>query len=97
MGCSRSIGNAPGAERGQVSGVEISRSTDWISLLPSQLALPQEILTYRYFRGELLFRTHELAEPPQLRPTVLLLDVSPPTFGPIEAITRVAAFAITRA
>ncbi|MGK7876562.1 MAG: hypothetical protein AB4426_25680 [Xenococcaceae cyanobacterium] len=92
----RAIGNAPGAERGQVSGVETSSNTDWISLLPSQLALPQEILTYRYFRGELLFRTHELAEPPRLRPTVLLLDVSPPVFGPVEAITRVAAFAITR-
>jgi len=90
----RSIGNAPGAERGQVSGVETSSHTDWSSLLPSQLALPQSVLNYRYQRGELLFRTRELAEPPRLRPTVLLLDVTPPVFGFIEAITRIAAFAV---
>ncbi len=90
----RSIGNAPGAERGQVSGVEASSKTDWISLLPSQLALPQPVVEYRHYRGELLFRTRELAEPPRLRPTVLLLDVTPPAFGPIEAITRIAAFAV---
>ncbi|OUL34959.1 hypothetical protein BV372_12695 [Nostoc sp. T09] len=90
----RSIGNTPGAERGQVSGVETSSRTDWSSLLPTQLALPQTVLNYRYQRGELLFRTRELAEPPRLRPTVLLLDVSPPVFGPIEAITRIAAFAV---
>lgn len=90
----RSIGNAPGAERGQVSGVETSSRTDWSSLLPSQLALPQPVLNYRYQRGELLFRTRELAEPPRLRPTVLLLDITPPVFGSIEAITRIAAFAV---
>ncbi|MEH2368499.1 hypothetical protein [Nostoc sp.] len=90
----RSIGNTPGAERGQVSGVETSSRTDWSSLLPTQLALPQTVLNYRYQRGELLFRTRELAEPPRLRPTVLLLDVTPPVFGPIEAITRIAAFAM---
>ncbi len=90
----RSIGNAPGAERGQVSGVEASSKTDWISLLPSQLALPQPVVEYRHHRGELLFRTRELAEPPRLRPTVLLLDVTPPAFGPVEATTRIAAFAV---
>ncbi|MBO3459584.1 hypothetical protein G7B40_033190 [Aetokthonos hydrillicola Thurmond2011] len=90
----RSSGNAPGAERGQVSGVETSSRTDWSSLLPTQLALPQPVLNYRYQRGELLFRTRKLAEPPRLRPTVLLLDVSPPTFGTVEAITRIAAFAV---
>jgi WD domain, G-beta repeat len=90
----RSMGNAPGVERGQVSGVETSSRTDWSSLLPSQLALPQPVLNYRYQRGELLFRTRLLAEPPRLRPTVLLLDVTPPTFGSIESITRIAAFAV---
>jgi CheY-like chemotaxis protein len=93
----RSNGNAPGAERGQVSGVETSSRTDWSSLLPTQLALPQPVLNYRYQRGELLFRTRKLAEPPRLRPTVLLLDVSPPTFGAVEATTRIAAFAVANA
>jgi len=90
----RAIGNAPGAERGQVSGVETSSRTDWGSLLPSQLALPESILAYRYQRGELLFRTRELADPPRLRPTVLLLDVTPPVFGPVEALTRLAAYSV---
>jgi len=90
----RSIGNAPGVERGQVSGVETSSRTDWSELLPSQLALPQTVLNYRYQRGELLFRTRQLAEPPQFRPTVILLDVTPPVFGPIEAITRLAAYIV---
>ncbi len=92
----RAIGNAPGAERGQVSGVEASSKTDWISLLPSQLALPQPVVEYRHHRGELLFRTRELAEPPHLRPTVLLLDVTPPAFGPVEATTRIAAYAVAK-
>ena len=35
-----------------------------------------------------------MAEPPRLRPCVILLDVSPPTFGPIEKITRLAAFTV---
>ncbi len=45
----------------------------------------------RHLRAELLFRAREAAEPPRLRPTVIVLDVSPPTFGPVEAITRLAA------
>ncbi len=90
----RSLGNAPGVERGQISGVETSSRTDWSSLLPTQLALPPSVLNYRYQRGELLFRTRELAEPPRLRPTVLLLDVTPPVFGCVETITRIAAFTV---
>ncbi|NEO73944.1 hypothetical protein [Moorena sp. SIO3H5] len=91
----RAIGNAPGVERGQVSGVETASRTDWNSLLPSQLAMPKSLFSYRYQRGELLFRTRELAEPPRLRPTVLLLDVTPPVFGPVEALTRMAAYSIS--
>jgi hypothetical protein len=37
-----------------------------------------------------------MAEPPRIRPAVILLDVSPPTFGPIEKITRLAAFTIAQ-
>jgi Tol biopolymer transport system component len=90
-------GRSPGADRALVGGVESGRlRTDWGSLLPSQLALDTQLLAYRYARGELLFRAREVAEPPKLRPTVLLLDTSPPTFGPIEAITRLAAFVVAR-
>jgi hypothetical protein len=86
------VGNSEGAERARVGGVESGPHADWTALLPSQLALPPEVLTYRHLRGELLFRAREVAEPPRLRPVVLLLDVSPPTFGPVESITRLAAF-----
>ena len=93
----KAIGNDPGADRGQVGGIEMGPlRSDWRSLLPSQYALPDIMLSYRHIRGELLFRARQIAEPPKLRPTVLLLDVSPPTFGPIEAITRLSAFAIAR-
>jgi hypothetical protein len=92
----QSIGRDPGADRGQVSGVETARRTDWNALLPSQFALPKTVLDYRYAQGELLYRSREVAEPPRLRPVVLLLDVTPPVFGPVEAVTRTAAFIVAR-
>jgi ATP-dependent Clp protease ATP-binding subunit ClpC len=88
----RSVGNDPGADRAQVGGVESGPRSDWKALLPSQLALPPAVLTYRHLRGELLFRVRDVAEPPRFRPVVLLLDVSPPTFGSVETVTRLAAF-----
>jgi ATP-dependent Clp protease ATP-binding subunit ClpC len=88
----RSIGRGAGSGRGPVGGVETSGvRTDWASVLPSQFALPKKVFAYKYAKGELLFRAREVAEPPQLRPTVILLDVSPPAFGPVEGITRLAA------
>jgi ATP-dependent Clp protease ATP-binding subunit ClpC len=62
--------------------------------LPSQLALPPLALAYRRARSELLYRARQAAAPPQLRPVVLVLDVSPPAFGPVEALTRPAAHAV---
>lgn len=61
------------------------------NLLPTQLVLPRPLLASRHLRGELLYRARSGHEPPRLRPAVLVLDVSPPTFGPVEAITRLAA------
>jgi len=85
-GAGRSLGHGPGSER---SGVE--RRGDLRSLLPSQLALPPALLTSRHLRGELLYRARTGEEAPRLRPAVLLLDVSPPSYGPVEATTRLAA------
>ncbi|MCP5116037.1 MAG: hypothetical protein GY953_34855, partial [bacterium] len=42
----------------------------------------------------LLYRASTGREPPHFRPAVLVLDVSPPCFGPVEGITRVAAHAL---
>jgi ATP-dependent Clp protease ATP-binding subunit ClpC len=82
----RSLGYGSGSER---SGVELRG--DLRSMLPSQLAFPEEVLTSRHLRGELLYRARTGEEAPRLRPTVLVLDISPASFGPVEATTRLAA------
>ncbi len=84
-------GSGPGVDR---SGIE--KYGDLKSLLPSQLMLPSDILAFRYIRSELLYRARQGEEPPRLRPAVILLDVSPPVFGPVEAITRLAAHIVAR-
>ncbi len=84
-------GSGPGSQR---TGVDTTG--DLRSLLPSQWALPPQVLAFRHERGELLYRARAGSEPPRLRPVVLLLDVSPPAFGPVEAVTRPAADAVAR-
>jgi ATP-dependent Clp protease ATP-binding subunit ClpC len=85
----RATGGGAGGDR---SGID--RHGDLRALLPSQLALPPLALAYRRARSELLYRARQAAAPPQLRPVVLVLDVSPPAFGPVEAFTRPAAHAV---
>jgi WD40 repeat protein len=83
-----------GAAQGRAAGAErsgIQQHGDLRALLPSQLALPEDLFRWRHSRGELLYRASRGQEPPRWRPTVLLLDVSPPTYGPVEALTRPAA------
>ena len=82
-------GQGPGSER---AGVQ--RRGDLRSLVPSQLALPESVLQARQARGELLYRAKSGREPPRLRAAVLLLDVSPASFGPVEATTRLAAYVL---
>jgi WD40 repeat protein len=82
-------GQGPGTER---AGVQ--RRGDLRSLVPSQLALPEAVLQARQVRGELLYRAKAGREPPRLRAAVLLLDVSPASFGPVEATTRLAAYVL---
>jgi ATP-dependent Clp protease ATP-binding subunit ClpC len=81
-----------GGASGDRSGID--RHGDLRALLPSQLALPPLALAYRRARSELLYRARQAAAPPQLRPVVLVLDVSPPAYGPVEALTRPAAHAV---
>jgi WD40 repeat protein len=82
-------GQGPGTER---AGVQ--RRGDLRSLVSSQLALPESVLEARLARGELLYRAKAGREPPQLRAVVLMLDVSPASFGPVEATTRLAAYVL---
>ncbi|MCP4654561.1 MAG: WD40 repeat domain-containing protein, partial [bacterium] len=72
-------GYGPGIDR-----TGISLRGELRSVLPSQLALPEHVFRARYVRGDLLYRARTGQEPPLLRPTVIVLDVSPPVFGPIE-------------
>ena len=83
--------------QGSGAGTEhagIALQGDFRSLLPSQLLLPQDLFESRYLRHELLFRARSGHEPPRLRPTVLVLDVTAPCFGPVEDVTRLAAHVV---
>jgi ATP-dependent Clp protease ATP-binding subunit ClpC len=91
-GAGRAQGRAAGAEH---SGIHLHGSVR--DLLPSQLVLPPAVLSARRLRGELLYRARAGREPPRLRPAVVVLDVSPPTFGPVEATTRLAAHVLAAA
>lgn len=86
-------GPAQGGGGSDRSGVD--RQGTLRDLLPSQLALPPAVLHSRYRRRELLYRARSGREVPQLRPAVLVLDVSPACFGPVEGITRLVAHLIT--
>jgi ATP-dependent Clp protease ATP-binding subunit ClpC len=75
----------------------LSRRGDARALTPGQWALPREALQARQARGELLYRAPSGAAAPRLRAAVLILDVSPPCFGPVEAVTRACAHAWAQA
>ena len=85
-------GPGPG---GDIGGVDIHGRLP--HLLPWQWALPDTLLHYRAAQHQLLYRAREGREPPQLRPLVILLDVSPACAGPLEAVTRPAAHLLATA
>lgn len=98
------LGHALAHESGRASQrgagwerTDLARRGQPTQLLPSQFALPAELFRFRARGGTLLYRQRAAHEPPRLRPTVLLLDVSPPTFGPVEELTRLAAFSVAEA
>ncbi|MCP4363862.1 MAG: hypothetical protein GY800_00965 [Planctomycetes bacterium] len=64
------------------------------ALVPSQWALPRSLLRWQYINGGLLYRARTGREPPQLRPTVIVLDTTPACWGPVESLTRPAAHAL---
>ncbi|MFI0980892.1 hypothetical protein ACH4SP_28275 [Streptomyces sp. NPDC021093] len=57
-------------------------------MLPSQLVLPVTLLNLRYARQELLYRLHGSSAQWEPEPVALVLDTSPPTFGPAEVVLR---------
>jgi hypothetical protein len=64
-------------------------------LLPTQLALPLRILLLKQTRNELLYRLHTTEAEPYPTPVTLVLDTSPPTFGPAECLLRAAGHLVT--
>jgi hypothetical protein len=86
------IGPFGGAERAGVS----SRG-DWRSVAPSQWALPVDVFAAKARRGEILFRSAKSARPDDRSPVVVVLDVSPATWGPVGAAARAAAVSVLEA
>ena len=85
--------------RGAGSGGEyggITTRGNPAALLPTQLAQESDVFAHRACEQQLLYRERRGRLPPRLRPTVIVLDVSPPTFGPVEGLLRPAAHALAR-
>jgi ATP-dependent Clp protease ATP-binding subunit ClpC len=85
-------GRAQAAGGSGVAGIATRGSLK--ALLPTQLALGRNLMALKLLRSELLYRARTSTERPRLRPAVLLLDVSPPNFGPVERLTRTAAHVV---
>lgn len=60
-------------------------------LLPTQLALPTELLRARHARDELLYRTSSGRLPRDPHGVVLVLDDTPATHGKVGSVLRLAA------
>ena len=64
-------------------------------LLHTDLALPADVIALRRLENELLYRRHVAPQPPLPRPLALVLDTTPPTYGPAEQALRLAAHVLT--
>ncbi|MEO3855570.1 WD40 repeat domain-containing protein [Acrocarpospora sp. B8E8] len=64
-------------------------------LLHTDLALPVDLFNLRSLQSQLLYRRHTTPQPPVPRPLTLILDTTPPTYGPAEQALRLAAHALT--
>jgi hypothetical protein len=73
----------------------VARSGPLTRLLPTQLALPGDLRTTRLAENQLLFRQHRAPAPPAPQPVTLILDTTPPTYGPAGTALRLAAHLIT--
>jgi hypothetical protein len=64
-------------------------------LLPTQLALPADLFAVRLAEDQMLYRQHRVPAPPAPWPVTMILDTTPPTFGPAGNALRLAAHLIT--
>ncbi|RZT79593.1 ClpA/ClpB-like protein [Micromonospora violae] len=72
----------------------VSRRGQLTNLLPSQLALPPELLVHRFAERSLLYRLHETQTEPPLGSVRIVLDTSPPTFGSVGVVLRIVVHAV---
>jgi hypothetical protein len=88
---SEHVGRAEGASMGVIRQ-GLTHRGELRALLPSGWAMPAQVRAYRHLQGELLYRARTGREPPRLRPTVLVLDVSGACVGPVARVLRPAAY-----
>ncbi len=83
------------ATLGAVSGTNgVSRRGKVTGLLPAQLALPEELLEYRFVGHELLYRVNEADAQSPPEAVTIVLDTTPATYGPPELVLRLVAHVI---
>jgi WD40 repeat protein len=75
----------------------LARTGPLTRLLPTQLALPRDLLTIRLAENQLLYRQHRAPAPPAPEPVTIILDTTPPTYGPAGNTLRLAAHLMTAA
>jgi hypothetical protein len=81
---------------GSASGTQgVSRRGKITGLLPGQLALPEDLLEYRFASRELLYRVNEADAQALPDAVTIVLDTTPATFGPPELVLRLVAHVIT--
>ncbi|WP_425546930.1 WD40 repeat domain-containing protein, partial [Catellatospora coxensis] len=68
--------------------VGVARRGSLRSMLSTQLALPPDMLAVRLARDEVLYRLSRQPATPRLRDLAIVLDTTPPTFGPAESVLR---------
>ncbi|MEU8633215.1 hypothetical protein AB0C38_13665 [Amycolatopsis sp. NPDC048633] len=93
--CERTNVQAGGVERTLDSRPTAVRHGSPDSLVPAHLALTLSVgaLEQAVLEAgqQLLYRRYTVPSRPPLRPVALVLDTSPPTFGPIETVLRTVA------
>jgi len=82
-------------DRGDHGTAGVGRRGSLTQLLSTQLALPARLLTIRYLQQQLLYRRHTVRVPPSVEPVTLIVDSTPPTYGPAEAVLRLTAHLLT--
>ena len=73
----------------------ITRHGPPTALLLTQLALPELLFGLRFATGELLHHHHPAATRPPVHPITIVLDTTPPTYGPCESVLRLIAHLLT--